>query len=87
MTRSTWVEVSCWLDTVQVIATRVSVIAIRDPTLRMRALLVDLQVVQVRADPSSVDKDLASGRVTGLVLETLAIPRDRIPGGWSATLS
>src|SRR5229473_1461558 len=58
-------RLTCWLDTVQVIATRVRVIAIRDPTLRMRALLADLQIVQLHADPSSVNKDLASGRVTG----------------------
>src|SRR6266853_2929497 len=40
-------RLTCWLDTVQVIATRVRVIAIRDPTLRMRALLGDLQIVQL----------------------------------------
>src|SRR6266567_2617886 len=59
-------RLTCWLDTVQVIATRVRVIAICDPTLRMRALLADLQIVQLHADPSSVNKDLTSGRVTGL---------------------
>ena len=37
----------------------------------------------VRADSSFVNKDPASGRVYGLVLETLAIPRRRIPGGWA----
>ena len=59
-------RLTCWPDTVQVIATRVRVIAIRDPTLRMRALLADLQIVQLHADPSSVNKDLASGGVLGL---------------------
>jgi hypothetical protein len=34
----------CWLDTVQFIPTRVRVIAIRDPTLRMRALLADYRL-------------------------------------------
>ena len=34
-------RLTCWLDAVQVVATRVRVIAIRDPTLRMRALLTD----------------------------------------------
>jgi hypothetical protein len=37
-------RLTCWLDTVQVIATRVRVIAIRDPTLRMRALLADYRL-------------------------------------------
>ena len=59
-------RLTCWLDTVQDIATRVRVIAIRDPILRMRALLADLQIVQLHADPSSVNKDLASGGVLGL---------------------
>jgi len=47
-------------------ATRVRVIAIRDPTLRMRVLLTDYRIVQLRTDLSFVKKDLASGRVTGL---------------------
>ena len=59
-------RLTCWLDTVQDIATRVRVIAIRDPILRMRALLADLQIVQLRADLRSVNKDLASSRATGL---------------------
>jgi len=37
-------RLTCWLDTVQVIATRVRAIAIRDPTLRMRALLADYRL-------------------------------------------
>jgi len=37
-------RLTCWLDTVQVIATKVKVIAIRDPTLRMRALLADYRL-------------------------------------------
>jgi len=59
-------RLTCWLDRVQVMATRVRVIAIRDPTLRMRVLLTDYRIVQLRADLSFVKKDLASGRVTGL---------------------
>jgi hypothetical protein len=39
---------TCWLDTVQVIATRVRVIAIRDPALRMRALLADYSLFSPR---------------------------------------
>jgi hypothetical protein len=35
---------TCWLDTVQVIASRAMVIAIRDPALRMRALLADYRL-------------------------------------------
>src|ERR1700690_2995736 len=34
-------RLTCWLDTVQVIATRVRVIAIRDLPLRMRTLMAD----------------------------------------------
>src|SRR5437773_7143004 len=41
----------CRPDTVQVIATSARVTAIRDPTLHMRALLADLQFVQLHADP------------------------------------
>src|ERR1043165_8721681 len=55
----------CWLDTVQVIATRVRVIAIGDSILRMRTFGW-LQIVQVRGDLSSISKHLASGGVTGL---------------------
>src|SRR3954462_7358009 len=39
-------RLTSWLDTVQVIATRVRVIAIRDPTLRMRALLADYKLLK-----------------------------------------
>jgi len=41
-------RLTCWLDTVQVIATRVRVIAIRDSTLRMRALLADYRLFSPR---------------------------------------
>ncbi len=37
-------RLTCWLDAVQVIATRVRVIAIHDPTLRMRPLLADYRL-------------------------------------------
>ena len=41
-------RLTCWLDIVQVIATRVRVIAIRDPTLRVRALLADYRLFSPR---------------------------------------
>src|SRR5882724_11070286 len=37
-------RLTCWLDAVQVIATRVTVIAIRDPTLRKLAPLADYRL-------------------------------------------
>jgi len=73
---------ACWLDTVQVIATSIRVIAIRDLTLRMRALLADYRLFRlaVMLVPST---RVWQAQCNGLVLEMLAIPRPRIPGGWS----
>ena len=74
-------RLTCWLETVQVIATKARVIAIRDPTLRMRALLADSRLF------SSAPILVPSTRIlqapcNGLVPETLAIlRRRRIPGG------
>src|SRR6266536_4698863 len=73
-------RLTCWLETVQVIATKARVIAIRDPTLRMRALLADSRLF------SSAPILVPSTRIlqapcNGLVPETLAILRRRIPGG------
>src|SRR5216683_3967052 len=73
-------RLTCWLDTVQVIATRVRVIAIRDPTLRMRALLADYRLFS-SALILVTSTTILQAPCNGLVLETLAIPRRRIPGG------
>jgi hypothetical protein len=70
---------TCWLDIVQVIATRVRVIAIRDPTLRMRALLADYRLFS-RALILVPSTRVLQGPCNGLVLETLAIPRRSIRG-------
>src|SRR5205085_3539782 len=53
-------RLTCWPDTANVMATRVRVIATRDPILRMRAPLADERLVQLCADLSSVNNDLAS---------------------------
>ena len=66
-------RLTCWLDSVRVIAISVSVTAIRDTTLPARALLADTDC-SVRADSSFVTKDPVTGRVYRFVLETLAIP-------------
>ena len=79
-------RLACWLDTVQVIATRVRVIAIRDPSMRMRALLADYRLFSsalILVPPTRI----LQATCNGLVLETLAIPRSRIPGEWSASRS
>jgi hypothetical protein len=70
-------RLTCWLDTVQVIATRARVIAIRDPTLRMRALLADYRLFSsaLILVPST---RILQAPCNGLVLETLAMPRRRI---------
>jgi hypothetical protein len=41
-------RLTCWLEAVQVIATRLRVITIRDPTLRMPALLADYRLFSPR---------------------------------------
>jgi hypothetical protein len=64
---------TCGLDTVQVIATRVRVIAIRDPTLRMQARLADYRLFS-RALILVPSTRISQAPCNGLVLEMLAIP-------------
>jgi len=57
-------RLACGIDTVQVVATRVRVIAIRNPTLRMQALLDDYRFscALILVSPTKICKS----RVTGL---------------------
>lgn len=72
-------RLTCWLDTVHVIATRVRVIAIRNPALRMRALLADYRLFgsALILEPST---RILQAPCNGLVLEALVIHRPHC--GW-----
>ena len=72
-------RLTCWLDTVQVITTRVR-IAIRDPTLRMRTLLVDYRLFS-RALIIVPSTRILQAPCNGFVLEMLAIPRAAFRAG------
>ena len=79
-------RLTCWLDTVQVIATTARVIVIRDLTLRMRALLADYRLF------SSTLILVPSTRILQAAVQRACTgdaghPRSRIPDGWSATRS
>ena len=74
-------RLTCGLDTVQVSATMVRVIMIRDPTLRMLALLGDGRLFSFALILVPSTRTLQAP-CNGLVLEKQAIPHCRIRGGW-----